>query len=106
MTLEVTDTNITKVLGDKEVTVLDFWAPWCGPCRTLGPIIDELAVENQDSQKVSIGKINVDENSEAAVKYGIRGIPTLLFIKDGNIVDRMTGLRNKTEIQEKIDSLL
>lgn len=106
MALEVTDTNIAEVLSEKEVTVLDFWAPWCGPCRMLTPIIDEMANDNQNSEKVNIGKVNVDENVDTAVKYGIRGIPTILFIKDGNVVDRMTGLKTKIEIQEKIDSLL
>lgn len=106
MALEVTDTNIAEVLSEKEVTVLDFWAPWCGPCRMLTPIIDEMANDNQSSEKVNIGKVNVDENVDTAVKYGIRGIPTILFIKDGNVVDRMTGLKTKIEIQEKIDSLL
>lgn len=106
MALEVTDSNIAEVLSEKEVTVLDFWAPWCGPCRMLTPIIDEMANDNQSSEKVNIGKVNVDENVDTAVKYGIRGIPTILFIKDGNVVDRMTGLKTKIEIQERIDSLL
>ena len=106
MALEVTDTNIAEYLSEKDVTVLDFWAPWCGPCRMLTPIIDELVGENEGSEKVNIGKVNVDENGETAMKYGIRGIPTLLFIKDGSVVDRMTGMRTKIEIQEKIDSLL
>jgi len=106
MALEVTDTNIAEVLSEKEVTVLDFWAPWCGPCRMLTPIIDEMAIENESSEKVNIGKVNVDENGDTDMKYGIRGIPTLLFIKDGSVVDRMTGLKTKIEIQEKIDSLL
>jgi thioredoxin 1 len=105
MALEVTDTNITNVISEKELTVLDFWAEWCGPCRMLSPIIDELSNDNKDSEKVNIGKVNVDVNSETASKYGIRGIPTLLFIKDGIVVDRITGLKTKEEIQEKINTL-
>jgi thioredoxin 1 len=106
MVLEVTDKNIAEILSEKEVTVLQFSADWCGPCKMLGPIIDELANDNKDSSKINIGKVNVDDNNDTAVKYGIRGIPTVLFIKDGNVVDRMTGLKSKIEIQEKIDSLL
>ena len=106
MALELTDAEIAKILAEKELTIIDFWAPWCGPCRMLSPIIDELTKDNADNERVNIAKVNVDENAETAVKYGIRGIPTLLFIKDGNVVDRVTGLKNKSELQEKINTLL
>jgi len=106
MALELTDAEIAKILAEKELTIIDFWAPWCGPCRMLSPIIDELTKDNADNERVNIAKVNVDGNAETAVKYGIRGIPTLLFIKDGNVVDRVTGLKNKSELQEKINTLL
>ena len=80
MALEITDGNITETLNSKKITLVDFWAPWCGPCRMLGPIIEDLAKDNTD---VTIGKINVDDNSQTAVKYGVRGIPTMIFFKDG-----------------------
>lgn len=105
MTQEVTETNIANVISEKELTVLDFWAEWCGPCRTLLPIIEELSNDYENSEKVSIGKVNVDTNPETASKYGIRGIPTLLFIKNGIVVDKITGLKTKEEIQEKINVL-
>ena len=106
MALELTEENIANVLSDNKLTVVDFWAPWCGPCRMLSPIIDEIADEHSDSDKVNIGKVNVDENSDLAVKYGIRGIPSILFIKDGNVVDKFVGVKTKDEIQEKINSLM
>ena len=106
MALELTDANIDKVINEKELTVLDFWAPWCGPCRMLSPIIDELSKDNANNEKLSIAKVNVDENESAAIKYGIRGIPTILFIKGGEVVDRFSGLKSKDELQEKINALL
>lgn len=106
MTLEVTDSNIDETLSKKELTVLDFWAPWCGPCKMLTPIIDGLAKEYSENEKVSIGKINVDENSGLSMKYGIRGVPTILFIKDGEVVDRVVGLKNRGELIEKINTIL
>lgn len=102
MALEITDGNITEVLENNKITVLDFWAPWCGPCRMLGPIIEELATSNAD---IAVGKLNVDENSESAVRYGVRGIPTIIFFKDGEIVDKIVGVKSKAELQAKIDSL-
>jgi thioredoxin 1 len=106
MALEITDADIAIALSEKELTVLDFWAPWCAPCRMLSPIIDELSKDNADNEKINIAKVNVDENKASAVKYGIRGIPTVLFIKGGNVVDRVSGLKSKAELQEKINALL
>ena len=105
MALEITSTNISGVLASNELTVLDFWAPWCGPCRILVPIIEEIASENTND-KIAIGKLNVDEHGEIATKYGIRGIPSVLFFKNGELVDRMVGVKTKDELTEKINSLV
>ncbi len=104
MALEVTDVNIEDVLAKNELTVLDFWAEWCGPCRMLGPIIDSLSVDKVN-ESVTIGKVNVDENNTSAGKYGVRSIPTVIFLKGGVVVDKMVGLNTKEALQEKIDSL-
>jgi thioredoxin 1 len=106
MALEVTDNTLESVLNEKEITVLDFWAPWCGPCKMLGPVIDELSNQFKDNEKINIVKVNVDENSGAAVKYGIRGIPTVIFMKNGEIVERFSGFKPKNEIEEKINNML
>lgn len=102
MAIEITDSNINETLGKSKIMVLDFWAPWCGPCRMLGPIIEELAHDNAD---VTVGKLNVDENSVSATKYGVRGIPTIIFFKDGEIVDKIVGVKSKADFQLKIDNL-
>lgn len=102
MALEITDGNIAEILEKNKITLVDFWAPWCGPCRMLGPIIEELATNNTD---MTIGKMNVDENSQTAVKYGVRGIPTIIFFKDGQQIDKIVGVKSKAELQAKLDSL-
>lgn len=102
MALEVTDGNIKEILEKNKITVLDFWAPWCGPCKMLGPIIDDLSANNQD---ITIGKINVDENSKTAIEYGVRNIPTILFFKNGEVIDKIVGIKSKIEFQTKIDGL-
>jgi thioredoxin 1 len=101
MALEITDSNLEE-LTQTGLSVVDFWAPWCGPCRMLAPVIDSLSENNED---VTIGKINVDENQDSAVKYGIRGIPAVLFFKDGELVDRLVGTHSANVYQEKINSL-
>jgi len=98
-----TDDNFTEqVEGSGTLTIVDFWAEWCAPCRMLSPIVAELAEENKDS--IRVGKLNVDENPKTATKFGIRGIPTLLFFKDGQVKEQLVGVRSKGEIQALIDS--
>ncbi|MGK7346518.1 MAG: thioredoxin TrxA [Candidatus Nitrospinota bacterium M3_3B_026] len=102
---EFTDTNFDeKVLGADKLTVVDFWAEWCAPCRMIAPALEELANEYQG--KINVGKLNVDENSQTATKYGIRSIPTLLFFKNGEIAKQVVGVRSKAELQEIIDENL
>ncbi len=96
-----TDANFKNdVLDSSQLTVVDFWAPWCGPCVHLGPIIEDLA--NEYEGKVNIGKLNVDENGETSMNYGITSIPCVLFIKNGEIVDKHVGLAPKAALNAKI----
>lgn len=107
MATEVTTKNFQDVLKEKNITVLDFWAPWCGPCKMLLPVIDSLYEDNKD-KNVTIGKINVDESGDVAVKYGVRGVPTVMFFKDGEELKdkRIVGYKGKEEFQKIIDELL
>ena len=100
----VTDANIVEILASDKPVMIDFWATWCGPCRMLAPTVEEIAKEYEG--KAVIGKCNVDEASEAPMKYGIRNIPTLLFFKGGQLVDRLVGAVPKNEITAKLDALL
>ena len=105
MALEITDSNFqNEVLSSDKVSVLDFWAEWCGPCRVVGPIVEELATE-YNGQAV-IGKVNVDENPEISAKYGIRNIPTILFIKNGEVVDKQVGAVPKSMLEDKLKAHL
>lgn len=100
--IELTDTNFEEIInGDKPVLV-DFWAEWCGPCKMIGPVVEELAGEYEG--KAVIGKVNVDENPETSAKFGIRSIPTLLVIKGGEIVDKQIGAVPKNILAQKLDS--
>lgn len=101
MAIEITDSNFDEVVlkSDKPVLV-DFWAEWCGPCRMVGPVVDELSKE-YDGQAV-IGKVNVDSNPNISLKYGIRNIPALLFFKNGEIVDKQIGAVPKSVLEEKL----
>ncbi len=103
--VEISDDNFdTEVLqGDKPV-VVDFWAPWCGPCRAIGPLMEEIAVTFND--KVKFTKCNVDSNPVTPGKYGIRSIPTLMFFKQGNVVDQVIGIVAKTKLETIINKML
>ena len=105
MALEFTDSNFEELVlkSDKPVMV-DFWAEWCGPCRMVGPVVQELATEYEG--KAVIGKVNVDTNPQTAMKYGIRSIPTILFIKNGQVVDRSVGAVPKAQLSQKLDGQL
>ena len=103
MAMQITDANLQELLqGDKPV-VVDFWAEWCAPCRMIAPIVDELAEEYED--RVLIGKVNIDENEDLSIEYGIRNIPTLLFFKKGELVDKHIGAATKTALEDKIKAL-
>tara|TARA_B100001540_G_scaffold313093_1_gene335382 strand:+ start:1497 stop:1811 length:315 start_codon:yes stop_codon:yes gene_type:complete len=104
MAKEITDSNFKDLMNSDQPLVVDFWAPWCGPCKMLGPVIDELSDEFEG--KAIIGKMNVDENSEVSSQFGIRSIPTILFFKNGEQVDKVVGLLTKPALEEKIKSLL
>lgn len=103
-TLEITDSNFNDVISKNKTVLVDFWAEWCGPCRIIGPIIEELA--NEYEGKAIIGKLDVDSNQESSVKYGVRSIPTILTFKDGEIVDRQVGAVPKKTLTNVIDSQL
>ena len=104
MALEITDSNYKEILAEGKPVVVDFWAPWCGPCKMVAPIIEELAAEFEG--QVIIGKCAVDENSDLPAEYGIRNIPTVLFFKNGEIVDKQVGAVSKPVFVEKVKKLL
>ena len=104
MLLNITDGGFKNLITKNKVVVVDFWAEWCGPCRMVGPIIEELA--NEYEGKAAIGKMNVDENDEVPVEYGIRNIPTILFFKNGVLVDKQVGAASKSTFEEKLKALL
>jgi thioredoxin 1 len=102
MALELTDTNFQdKVISSEKLTVVDFWAEWCGPCRAIGPVIEELSKEYDG--KINVGKVNVDHNPQLSINYGITSIPAILFIKGGKVVDKLVGAQPKSNFVKKIE---
>jgi thioredoxin 1 len=105
MALEITDANFDEVvLKSKNPVMVDFWAEWCGPCRMVGPIVDELSKDYEG--KVTVGKVNVDFNPEISARFGIRNIPTILFLKNGEVVDKSVGVSPKKVLSEMLDKHL
>jgi thioredoxin 1 len=101
--IELNESNFESTIKNG-VVLVDFWAPWCGPCRMIAPVMEELAEDYEG--KATIAKVNTDENPNIAVQFGIRSIPTILFFKDGELVDQMVGAAGKGVFAEKLDALL
>lgn len=104
MALEFTEQNFEDIIASDKVTVVDFWAQWCGPCKMVGPVIEELAKDYEG--QANIGKVNIDEQGDIAAKFRIRNIPTILFIKGGEVVDKQVGAVPKATLEEKLKALL
>lgn len=104
MVREITDANIKSVLAEGKPVVVDIWAPWCGPCRMMTPVVDELAEEY--AGKIIVGKMNADDNNEIPSVYNVMNIPTLLFFKNGTLVNRHVGAARKADLQPLFQNLL
>lgn len=104
MALAITDSNFQEIIAGDKPVVIDFWAEWCGPCRMIGPIVEELA--NDFAGKAVVGKCDVDENNEVATKFGVRNIPTIIFLKGGQVVDKQVGYCSKEVLAEKLNKIL
>lgn len=105
MAVEITDANFEEVvLNSNKPVVVDFWAEWCGPCRMVGPVIDEMYTEYEG--RAVVGKVNVDENPGISAKFGVRNIPTILFIKNGEVADKSVGAVPKAQLSSKLDAIL
>ena len=103
--LEIDDNSFEEqVLQADQPVLLDFWAPWCGPCKGIGMMVDKLAASYGD--RIRFAKCNADDNQQTAAKYGIKSIPTLMFFKDGNVFDKISGMTNQTKIEEVLKKIL
>jgi thioredoxin 1 len=103
--VQLTDDSFeADVLTASDLVLVDFWAEWCGPCKMIAPVLDDIA--NEYEGKVTVGKLNIDSNAETPPKYGVRGIPTLLLFKDGAVVDTKVGALSKTQLKEFLDKNL
>lgn len=103
--VEITDSNFeTEVIGSDTPVLIDFWAEWCGPCKMIAPIVEEIAGEYEG--KIKVGKLDVDSNQQVAMKYGIRGIPTLLIFKGGQVVDQIVGAVPKPHLSARLEKVL
>ena len=104
MALAVTNENLAEVMNSEMPVVIDFWAEWCGPCRMVGPIVDELATEYEG--RVKVCKCDIEQCDEAVAKFGIRNIPTIIFVKGGQVVDKQVGAAKKGDLVAKLEKLL
>lgn len=105
MALEITDENFDElVLKSEKPVVVDFWAEWCGPCRMIGPLINEMSKDFEG--KALVGKVNVDQNANVSAQFGVRSIPTVLFIKNGEVVDKSVGAVPKATLEAKLNAIL
>ena len=104
MVREITDSTFQAVVAEGKPVVIDLWAPWCGPCRMMTPVVDELAGDYAD--RIIVGKMNVDDNTEVPALFNVMNIPTLLFFKDGKLVNRHVGAARKADLAQELDKLL
>jgi thioredoxin 1 len=100
--IEITDSNFNDIINSDKPVLVDFWAEWCGPCKMIGPVVEELAGDYEG--KAVVGKVDVDSNPEVSAKFGIRSIPTLLVFKNGQVVDKQVGAVSKNVLSQKLDA--